>query len=65
MKVWKMYDALKMLQISIITLHVGFLTAMLEIYFFLTILCCSNHQLALSKTSLKYSVYCSKAPNNK
>lgn len=34
MKVWKMDDALKMLQISIITLHVGFLTATLEDLFF-------------------------------
>lgn len=53
-----------MLQISIITLHVGFLTLMLEIYFFLTVLGGSNHQLMVSKTTVKNSVYCSKAPNN-
>lgn len=39
MKVWKMHNALKILQISIITPHLGFLAFMLEIYFFLTILC--------------------------
>lgn len=43
MKVWKVYNALKMLHISTITLHLGFLTSMLEICLFLRFLCCSSH----------------------
>lgn len=36
-----------------------------KLFLFLTILCCSNHPLMASKTTVKYSVSYSKAPTSK
>jgi len=56
-KVWKMYNALKMLQVSIITLHLGFLAFMLEIYFFPLVLCLQQSSVEDVQDHLSNTVY--------